>query len=505
MPACLTEVDIDQALPLAIDLKREELENSFYAFIRFFWSVVCKDEYRDNWHIHYISDILQNIAIRVVNREPCEHEYVVINVPPGSTKSIICSVMFPAWCWVKDETLRFITGTYEKSLATDFNVMSRNILKSDDFKMLWGDKIEFSADDDGKTGYSNIKGGGRKIASVGGSIVGRHAHIIIIDDPLNPQEIASDPVKKAAINWFDGTLSMRKVDKAITPTILIMQRLAEDDPSGHILSKYKNVFHIRIPGEMTDLDNVEPKLLEKHYKNGLFDETRFPRNILDSAREMLGGRGYSNQILQHPAAAEGTIWKREWWGFYDNFPESTPCRRIIHSWDTDFGKKAADSGGVFAREYDTGLYLTHIYAQSLEFPQLDDEIRRQVDQHGAHAVLIEDKASGQSEIQVLQQQTKIPVVAIKPIADKVSRAYAATPYVENGRIFLPRNASWVKSFIDMMAGFPDIKKKDVADAFSQMVNWVILNPCRRMGETRSHKITADDILNRKRRILSRRH
>jgi predicted phage terminase large subunit-like protein len=473
---------------------------------------VCKEKFVDNWHIKYLCDMLQENAELVFKRKPCRYEYIIINIPPGSTKSLICSVMLPVWCWIKDDTLRFITGTFEKTLATDFNVMSRDVLKSHEFTTLWGDKVVFKKDDDGKTSYSNQAGGSRKIASVGGSIVGRHAHIIIIDDPLNPQEIASEPAKKSALDWFDATLSMRKVDKELTPTILIMQRLAEDDPAGHILEKYNDVLHICLPGELTELRNLKPKNLIKNYKNGLFDPARLSKKALQKSRIKLGSRGYSNQILQFPAAAEGTIYKRAWWNFYDEYPTVSPVRRILHSWDTEFGKKASTSGGVFGREYDNGLYLTHIHEKSLEFPELEDEVQNQFNLTGGNAVLIEDKASGQSLLQTLPKKTKLPLVAILPCADKVTRAYACTPFVEAGNVYLPKNAQWTKPFIDMMAGFPDIKYKDVADAFSQLVNWIILNPTYRIGEIQSKKSDPNAIIKSKligkksgRRIHSRRH
>lgn len=488
--------DLDaRELELLRGLKKKDCEKRFYDFFLHFWPVVCKEMFVPNWHIKYLCDELQALAERVFKRLPCEWEYVVINVPPGSTKSLICSVMLPVWCWIKDDTLRFITGTHEKTLATDFNVQSRNVLKSRDFIDLWGDKITFRPDDDGKTSYSNLKGGSRKVASVGGSIVGRHAHIIIIDDPLDPNKISSEVEKKNAIAWLDGTLSMRKVDKDLTPTILIMQRLAEDDPAGHILSKYNDVLHLCLPGEITGLDNVKPKKLEKYYQNGIFDVNRLSRDTLDKSRIKLGSRGYSNQILQHPAAAEGTIWKREWWGFYDSFPETRQLRSF-HSYDTDFGKNAATNGAVFAVEYENGVYITGIYEKSLEFPQLEQMVIDKYHNNPCTHCLIEDKASGQSLLQVLQQTSKVPVIPIKPMSDKVTRSYAATPLVENGKVYLPKNAPWVKKFIDMMAGFPDIKSKDVADAFSQLINYIIINP---MGSFKggTRRITADDILKKK--------
>lgn len=486
-----------QLLPIlkgGIELEKRACERSLYEFFRSYWGVVCKEKFVDNWHIKYLCDTVQLEIEKVILREPHQYEYIIVNIPPGSTKSLTFSVMLPAWGWVRDQTLRFITGSWEASLATDFAVKSRDLMKSQKFVSMWGDIISFKRDEDGKTSYSNNSGGFRKIATVGGSIIGRHAHIQVIDDPLDPNQAYSDIAKKRANDWIDTVLSMRRTDKEVTLTILVQQRLAEDDTTGHIMGGGSTVMHINLPGEITSLDNVRPVELNSMYVDGLFDPVRLSRATLQKARIRLGSKGYSNQILQYPAAAEGTIFKREWWGFYDEFPR-TRIIRNVHSWDTDFGKRAATNGAVFARQYDLGLYVTGIYEESLEFPQLDAEIRLRNVEDPCTACLIEDKASGQSEIQVLMQQTTIPVVPIKPTADKVTRAYACTPFVEAGKVFLPQGAAWVERFIDMLAAFPDIKHKDVVDAFTQLVNWIMLQPVTLgLHLARSRNTDLDDLV-----------
>lgn len=477
-----------------LQLEKNACEKRLYDFFKSFWPVVCKERYVENWHIPYLCDTIQPHIERVINREDHEYEYIIVNIPPGSTKSLLFSVTLPAWGWVKDQTLRFITGSWEASLATDFAVKARDLMKSPKFVSMWGDIVHFKRDEDGKTSYSNELGGFRKIATVGGSIIGRHAHVQVIDDPLDPNQAYSEVAKKRANDWLDNVLSMRRTDKGVTLTIIVQQRLAEDDTTGHLLEGGAKVLHINLPGELTDLDNVKPPELNEKYRNGLFDPVRLSRPALQKARMNLGSKGYSNQILQHPAAAEGTIFKREWWGFYDSFP-ATRIIRNIHSWDTDFGKKAATNGAVFARQYDNGLYMTGLFKESLEFPQLDEKIRAQHIEDPCTSCLIEDKASGQSEIQVLQQQTVIPVVPIKPMADKVTRAYACSPFVEAGKVLLPRGAWWVNWFIDMTAAFPDIKHKDVADAFTQMINWVMMQPVGlNLGGARSSRHDVDSLI-----------
>src|SRR5690606_9375662 len=137
-----------------------------------------------NWHIEYLCGRLQEYGMRVVRREPKLSD-LIINIPPGTSKSTIATVMFPAWLWTADPTIRALTGSYSASLSTDHAVKSRDIIRSDKYAEYFPE-IEIKRDQDNKTHYKNVKGGERYATSVGGTVTGFHAHIIIIDDPLNP-------------------------------------------------------------------------------------------------------------------------------------------------------------------------------------------------------------------------------------------------------------------------------------------------------------------------------
>jgi len=464
-------------------LERRRCEESLYYFLKYMWPVVVGDEFIDNWHIRYLCDTIQPHLERVIRREPKECD-IVINVPPGSTKTLIFSIMIPAWVWIKDPAGRFITGSYESKLANESAVRSRDILKSEKFKDLWG-HVEFKSDMDMKSGYANTLNGARKTCSIGGNITGSHAHYIIIDDPLNPKKIASEVEKQGANDWLDKTLSTRKVDKLVTLTILIMQRLGEDDCSGHMLGKDKKVLHICLPGEITELGNVSPPEAERYYFNGLMDVHRMNRFVLDELKIDLGSREYAGQILQHPAAVEGSIFKREWWRYYDQLPNE-PLLMKLHSWDTAFkkGKENAKNALVVANWYKSGLYLLDTFQEHMDFPELENEVQLKYSKHGGHSVLIEDKASGQDLIAILKKETDVPVVPVKVEMDKEARAHASTAYIEAGNVFLPARAGWVSDFVDTMAGFPDIKYKDIVDAFVQLVLWVM------RGRTTEPKISS---------------
>jgi hypothetical protein len=205
-----------------LGIQKKRSTESFYDFMRLFWDVVIKEKPVYNWHIKYLCDQLQILAPYIVERKAKPYD-VVINIPPGTSKSTICTIMFPVWLWTQDPTIRIITNSYSSDLSTEHAIKSRDVLLSDKFKVLFPN-IVLRADKSAKQNYENVSGGARYTTSTGGTITGKHAHIIINDDPLNPSQAASEADRKSA-NEHTKTLSSRKVDKENTPTITVMQRL----------------------------------------------------------------------------------------------------------------------------------------------------------------------------------------------------------------------------------------------------------------------------------------
>lgn len=476
----------NETLALAVfHLQKKKCEASLYEFLKYFWPVIVQEPLIDNWHIKFLCDTLQEYAELVINRQMLIYDKILINIPPSSSKSTIVSVMLPAWCFMKDPTLKHLGAAYEMSLATRDSMLCKDILKSEQFQRMWPNRINFKSDADMKTEYifmveengKMVVGGGRKACSVGGSITGFHGHILTIDDPLNPKKAASDVEKETANKWVGSTFSTRKIDEKVSLTILVMQRLAQDDVTGMLLEKKGTTLHICLPGEMTELNNVKPTECEKFYENGLLDPIRTNKESLAQKKIDLGSKEYAGQILQHPAAMEGTIFKREWWRYYSVFPQ-TRILRVIHSWDTAHkkGKENDKSAVIIAVQYPEGIFLTRAFSDKMEFPELEKRVKLENSSRPATDILIEDKSSGQDLIPVLKKYDSLPVLPIQPYGDKLARAYSSTAFVEAGNVYLPENEPWVTEFIDTMAGFPDIKYKDIVDAFTQMINWVILKP-----------------------------
>jgi predicted phage terminase large subunit-like protein len=447
--------------------QRELARLSFLDFFRMFWVTVVQDDLVENWHIETICSELQELGERVIKRQPKTHD-LIINVPPGESKSTICTVLFPVWLWCRDPSLRIITGSYASALSTAHAVKSRDALKSSIFGRLFPE-VELRKDLDAKSYYANTSGGERLAVSTGSAVTGMHGHILIIDDPLNPKQAASAAELEACNRWFFETLPTRKVDKAVVPTILIMQRLAENDPTGLWLQRAgAGVRHICIPGELCE--TVAPVSLRERYQDGIMNQKRNNRRALDELRTALGSRAYAAQVLQTPSPAEGAILKKDWFVPYSG---GNPNNKPVHFYlDTAYTAKGDNDPSALLAFYEDGgnLFLVDCVAVRREFPELCKFIAIFTARNGytlQSRIYIEPKASGLSVLQQLKRTTSLNVIADEPPRDsKVVRVTACSPVIEAGRVLVPEGAGWVPDFLDECAMFPNGAHDDRVDCLT---------------------------------------
>ena len=455
------------------DIKKVRAKRSFYYFLKEFWHVIIPEKFVDNWHIKFLCDELQIVMQRVYDRQPSEYD-LVINVPPGTSKTTIVTIMLPAWAWIKDQSIRALTVSYSASLSTDHSVKSRDIIKSDHFKNLFPD-VAIRKDFDNKSHYKNEKNGERLATSLKGTITGFHAHVIIIDDPLNPKEASSEVERENAKNFFNATIPTRKIDKEVTPTILIMQRLHEDDPTGYMLEQKKSglkVKHLCIPAETSQ--DVKPDTLKDFYIDGLMDAKRMSRKVLDDFKIRLGSYGYAGQMMQTPSPAGGGIWKQNFFKTFtdaDLIGDDGNPKQILSigsDWDLAYTEKETNSASalVTAGKIGSDMYVFDAGFKWVEFPALMEYMKTQKAPH-----YIEAKASGKSAKQTLTNQG-IPAVEVTVEGgDKIARATMATPYAEAGLIYIHKRV-YQKLLHDDKQGllkFPNTGD-DLNDAFVQAVN-----------------------------------
>lgn len=470
-------LDTDKAL--AVLCRRR-----FFRFVKEFWDEVIPEDPVWNWHISYLCDEAQEIIMRLAKIDPVKNKYgdilkpgkprqpkeadFLCNIPPGTTKSTIFSVMLPAWAWTIDPTLRILTFSYSQALSTDFALKSRDIIRSDKYRRLFGN-INIKQDQDNKTHYKNDKNGERYATSVTGTATGFHAHLLIGDDPLNAKEEASEAALITANNFMNTTLSTRKIDKAVSVIMLIMQRLNENDPSGNWLAKKdKKIKHIKLPA--TTKGEVKPSELKENYIDGKLDPLRLSDEILAEAKVDLGEYGYSGQFEQDPAPESGGIWQKWFIPIPDDeFPHPDDLESYGTDWDTAFTKddSNAASASVTAGKKENNMYIDKFDYVYKEFPELIQWMMLWPEPH-----YIEAKASGKSSKQTLVNNGVNAIeIEVKGGADKVARARMATPYAQAGRVYA-RKSILDRLYNDAEQGilkFPKQKKLDVADALAQSI------------------------------------
>lgn len=452
---------------LPIDTERLEAKvcrDNFYYFVKTFWDEVIYEEPVWNWHIEFICERLQYHVERVMEGKDKEAD-VVVNLPPGQSKSTICTIMLPVWCWLKAPHLRILTASYSGTLSQDHAMKSRDIIASDRFQRYF--RIEMRKDLDNKTRYQNKEGGERFATSIGGTLTGFHAHLIVVDDPMNPKMASSEKERVSANRFMDTTLSTRKVNKATTLTIVVMQRLHQDDVTGHLLSK-RNIEHICLPAELTD--QVRPSHLKSKYIDGLMDVKRMPRQVLLDMKTDLGSYGYAGQMLQSPSPPEGGIWKK-WLVPADDIPT---LRNIGTEWDLAYTRNQRNSASAYiVSGYAQGkVYIIDAGYKFLEFPDLINFMKTLPEPH-----YIEGKASGKSAKQTLTSHG-IPAIEVDVTdGDKISRTQLATPYAEAGMVYCKKE---LLDFIynDESQGilkFPNAGT-DLNDALVQAINRHLKKP-----------------------------
>lgn len=463
--------------------RAELCRRSFFHFLQEFWSEVSNDEFKPNWHIELLCNELSLLAHRVASNQPKEYD-LIINIPPGTTKTITCSIMFPVWCWTKWFWMKFITGSYSGPLSLESAEYSRDIVRSERFTQLFPE-LTIKQDKDTKSnfrvqksyGKNTVKYGGTRFStSIGGTVTGFHGHIILIDDPLNPQQAASDTELKTANQWVSQTLSTRKVDKANTPTVIVMQRLHQNDPSGTWLAnKNHRVKHICLPGEIRNYkDELKPAELVHYYKDGLLDPVRMPWSVLKDMEADLGQYGFAGQVGQRPTPPGGGMFQVDMINIVDSLHGVV---ETVRAWDKAGSKDTgAHTAGVKMSRLKSGKWIIEdVKRGQWASHERERIIRSTAEADGKNVIIWHEQEPGSGGKESAEQTTLnlagFSAHAECPRGDKIFRADPFSVQVNNGNVMLLRG-DWNHAFIEELRFFPFSTYKDQTDsagmAFSKL-------------------------------------
>lgn len=447
---------------------------SFYEFVKSFWDEIIQEDYIDSPHIKYICDELQLLVPYIKDRKKKPYD-LIINVPPGSTKTTLVLQMFPPYLWAIDPTARIISSSHSAPLSIESASKSRDIILCPKYQRFFPN-VKLRSDKSAKTSYENTKNGTRDVTSTGSGITGRHAHIKLMDDLQEISKATSKPDREKAINHMK-TLFTREVEKGNSINVLIMQRLHELDCTAYLLglSSKRKVKHICLPAELSDL--VSPIECKSMYIDGLLDPIRMSREILEDKAIELGTYGFASQFKQEPTPPEGGIIKRNWFNVMLKelfFIEKSVFHFFI---DTAYEKKKNISKATNeARNDPTGLlctveqrgiiYLWDYREVYMELPQLVKFVESWAKANNYtnnSSIKIEPKASGKSTVQTIREFTSLNVSEITGGKDsKETELTNAAPSIESRRFTLIQG-DWNRLFLDRVCGFPNAAHDEAVD------------------------------------------
>ncbi len=470
------------------------VKESFYEFVKEFWDTIVPEEYIPNWHIEYLCDELQVIAERVFRWEPKEYD-LVINISPGSTKSTICSIMFHPWAWTRMPSARIIGGSYAHNLSMDLSRRGRDVVKSDKYQRTFPN-IKLREDQDTKSYYVNTKGGSRYAVGVGGSVTGMHGHFLMVDDPIDPNKAISEPELATANRWMAETLPTRKVNKVVVPTILIMQRLHQNDCTANMIEHIKaaqmidggplKLKHICLPAELSD--KVKPKRLRHFYKNGLMDSVRLPKEVLNENLATIGEYGYAGQFMQWPVPRGGGMFKTLKIHIEEGIPIKLRWKERVRFWDkagTEGGKGAFTVGTLLGKDIEGRFWILDVIRDRLGSAEREAKIKQTAEMDGKDVIIGVEQEPGSGGKESAENTVKNLagwIVRIdKPSGSDSSKELRADPYstqVNIGNVYMVR-ADWNMVYLNELSFFPYSKYKDQVDSSSGAFN--ILNKKKKIA------------------------
>ena len=356
------------------------------------------------------------------------------------------------------------SGDLAKKLANDF----RAIVESDWYRRIFpraqiGSKnteteIEFT-----ERGY-------RLAVSVSGTLTGRGGDLIIIDDPIKPDDANSESLRKAVNNWYLNTLLSRLDNKSTGQIVIVMQRVHVDDLTGFVLESAEDWTVLKLPAIAETRERV-PLLGGRFYTRRpgeVLWPLREPRDVLERYRRQLGSDIFAAQFQQEPMPPGGAMIKRHWVQRYNTLPPRAPGSRVIQSWDTA-SKGGPDNDWSVCTTWlrqEGQFYLMHVDRDRYDYPELKRRAQLLADAYRPTKILIEDTGTGTALIQELRRFGRA-AVAVKPLNDKVSRMSIQSAKFEAGLVFLPERASWLSDFEAELFAFPGSRNDDQIDSVSQ--------------------------------------
>ncbi|HEY0122397.1 MAG TPA: phage terminase large subunit [Rhizobium sp.] len=449
---------------------------SLAGFVREAWHVVEPSvDYVHGWHIDAICRHLEAVTSGEISR-------LLINVPPGTMKSLLCGVFWPAWEWGPRNRpeLRYLGSSYSEHYAKRDNRRMRDLVASEWYQALWGDRVKLTRS--GEMAFANTRMGFRQGVPFS-RLTGGRGDRVIIDDPHSVDGAESEAERLSTIRTFRESVPTRLSDPQRSAIVVVMQRLHEADVSGTILSLGLGYEHLMLPMEFeperccrTSMGFADPRTEEGEL---LFPE-RFPRAVVERDKVPLGSYAVAGQFQQRPSPRSGGLFQRGDFGIVDAVPAGAKrCR----AWD--FAASKARPGrqpdwtvGLRMAEA-AGIFYVEIIARGRWSPaEVERNLKNMATQDGPTVMIrmpqdpgAAGKADAETKIKLL---AGFPIKVLSATGDKATRAKPASAQAEAGNVKLVRG-DWNEAFLDEICAFPNAQFDDQVDAFADALNELALS------------------------------
>lgn len=441
------------------------LRTSLSAFSRKAFATVDPGAvYLPNWHIEHLCWQLMRVERGELTR-------LIITLPPRSMKSILVSNALTAWYLGRDPRRKVICVSYSSTLAEKLSADTRQILEAPWFKrcfpalQLSGKRVDELVTT--QRGYRLAQG-------MDGSLLGRGADLIVIDDPIKPSGTVSAKQRQRVNDVFDSTLLTRLDNKLNGAIVVVMQRLHEEDLVGHLLQTgdWEVVTIPAIAPEAATFQLNDNGLLYRRAAGEVLHAAREPFEILEAMRRAQGTLVFSAQYLQAPIPLAGNVIKRDWIRFFDEPPESFD--RTIASWDTasTLSETADYSVGTVWGAKGLDYYLLDLERGRWEFPDLRREVVDLSARWSVNQTIIEDTETGRALVQDLRRTKTMAPVLHRSQVDKEARFLAQSARFESRQVLAPKDAPWLGEWMDELIGFPNKTHDDQVDSTSQALAYL---------------------------------
>lgn len=505
-------------LPFAIDpaallkvVEKRKCELSLAEFVKHAWRVIEPGQpYVHGWHIDFICAHLEAITDGVELDSGELYNRLLVNVPPGTMKSLLIGVFWPAWEWGPRNMphMRYVCAAHSQDLAIRDGLRMRRLVVSEWYQGHWGDRVVLTGDQNQKTKFENTATGFRQ-ATAAGSITGARGDRVIIDDPHSVDGANSDQQRQSTLTWFLEAVPTRVNNPDRSAIVVVMQRLHEEDVSGVILSKGLGYDHIMLPMRYDPARAWPTKLgyADPREEDGeLLFPDRFPLDVVERDERAMGPYATAGQFQQQPEPRGGGIIKDHWWQLWDK-PEYPPIEFIVASLDTAYTTKAendfsaltvwgvfsAPSEGQATRSVDRygrtvelrtsyqseslgpvpKVMLMYAWQVKLELHELAEKVAATCSRMRVDRLLIENKAAGHSVAQEIRRLFGAEAFAVQmydpKTLDKTARLYSVQHIFAEGMVYAP-DKDWAEQVIRQCSVFPKGKNDDLVDTVSMSLN-----------------------------------